>query len=100
LPKTTPDRLEPGMLTARSVVNANGMVILGENTLLTAELIDRIRNMRVEGVFICGSSKPSIPRETALEDIRRRFELCPDTPAMNIIKSAALKHTESLYEQH
>ncbi|MHB8111330.1 MAG: hypothetical protein ACYDHW_15000 [Syntrophorhabdaceae bacterium] len=100
MPKTTPDRLLPGMITARSVVNANGMVLLGENTLLTAELIDRIRNMEVEGLFICGSSKPSIPRQTALDDLRRRFELSLDTPAMNIIKSAALKHMESLYEQY
>ncbi|MDD3844734.1 MAG: hypothetical protein PHC90_00085 [Syntrophorhabdaceae bacterium] len=98
MPKIAPRNLEPGMKTARSVVNTSGMVLLGENTELTPELIDRIRNMDVDGVYVHGSLKPSTPLETALENLDRRFLLVGDQPLMNIIKNAARKHIEGLYE--
>lgn len=98
MPKLTPDRLEPGMITARPVINSSGMVLLGEKTEMTAELIDRIRNMEVDAIYIRGSSKPSVPREIALEALQKRFALVPDTPPMRTIKNAILAHMASLYE--
>ncbi len=52
MPKVNPSGLEPGMVTARPILNGNGMVLLGENTQLTADLIDRIKNMDVDSVYI------------------------------------------------
>ena len=59
MPRVSPSGLTPGMITARSVVNGNGMVLLGQDTELTAELIDRIKNMNVDAVYVLGTAKPS-----------------------------------------
>lgn len=96
--KVTPGSLEPGMKTAKPVVNTSGMVLLGENTELTPELIDRIRNMDVDGVYVHGSSKPPVPIETLLADLDGRFRLVGEAPYMDIIKNAVRKHVEGLYE--
>lgn len=96
--KVTPDSLEPGMKTAKPVVNTSGMVLLGENTELTPELIDRIRNMDVDSVYVQGSSKPPVPIETQLADLDNRFRLVSDAPYMDIIRNAIRKHVEGLYE--
>ncbi len=98
MPKVNPSGLEPGMITARSVVNANGMVLLGENTELTAELIDKIKNMNVDSVYIHGTIKPATSREELLAEVNGHFRLVADNPAMNAIKNAIIKHVESLYE--
>ena len=98
MPKLSPSGLEPGMITARSVVNGNGMVLLGENTELTAELIDRITNMDVDTVYVLGTTKPTRPKDEALAEIDSRFRLVGDDPNMAAIRKAVLKHVESLYE--
>ncbi len=96
--KVTPGSLEPGMKTAKPVVNTSGMVLLGENTELTPELIDRIRNMDVDGVYVHGSSKPPVSIETLLAELDNRFRLVGDAPYMDTIKNAIRKHVEGLYE--
>lgn len=98
MPKIVPGNLQPGMKTAKPVVNTSGMVLLGENTELTPELIDRIRNMEVDGVYIQGLSKPSVPVEAALSGLERRFRLVGGEPHMDIIRKAVRKHIEGLYE--
>ena len=98
MPKVPVENLEAGMKTAKPVVNASGMVLLGENTELTPELIDRIRNMAVEGVYIHGSSKPSVPLMTYLATVDNRFRLVGSEPHMDVIRAAIRKHVEALYE--
>ena len=99
MPKVAIDNLEPGMKTARPVINNSGMVILGENTELTAGLIDRIRNMDVDGIYIHGSSRPSRPMDAFLAEIDGRFRNAGDDPRMDIIRRAIRAHIEGLYEQ-
>lgn len=98
MPKVAIDSLEPGMRTAKPVVNNNGMVLLGENTELTAALIDRIRNMDVDGIYIHGSAKPSRSKDGFLSEIDGRFRNVVGDPRMDIIKRAIHAHIESLYE--
>ncbi len=98
MPRVSTSGLEPGMITARSVVNGNGMVLLGENTELTAELIDRIKNMNVDTVYVLGTAKPLKPMDELLAEIDSRFRLTRDDPNMDTIRKAAARHAESLYE--
>jgi hypothetical protein len=98
VPKIAPGSLEPGMKVAKPVVNTSGMVLLGENTELTPELIDRIRNMEVDGVWVQGLSKPSVPIEEAVAELDRRFRLVAGQPHMDTIRNAVRKHIEGLYE--
>lgn len=98
MPRVSPSGLQPGMITARSVVNGNGMVLLGENTELTAELVDRIKSMNVDAVYVRGSSKPSGSMDESLAEIGSRFRLSGDDPNLDTIRKAVTRHIESLYE--
>jgi hypothetical protein len=48
------DKLEAGMKLAKPVENSSGMVLLGENTELTVELIDKIKDMGIDSVYVRG----------------------------------------------
>lgn len=85
------------MITARSVINANGMVLLGENTELTAELIDRIKDMDVDAVYVRGTTAPSRPKDELLAEIEGRFRLAGNDPNTDMIRKAVTRHIESLY---
>ena len=98
MPKVNPSGLRPGMITQRSVVNGHGMVLLGENTELTAELIDRIKNMDVDTVYVLGTAQPSKSRAEFLAEINSRFRLVGDDPNMETIRKAVSRHVEKLYE--
>jgi hypothetical protein len=97
VPRLSPSGLKPGMITARSVVNGNGMVLLGENAELTAELIDRIKNMDVDSVYVQGAAAPSKSRDEFLAEIESRFRLAGNEPNMDTIKRAVTRHIEGLY---
>ncbi len=92
------DRLEAGMKLAKPVENSSGMVLLGENTELTVELIDKIRDMGIESVYIQGMSKPSTPIDVMLSQLDERFKMVETEPHMDILKKALKEHIESLYE--
>jgi UDP-N-acetylmuramyl pentapeptide synthase len=98
LPKIPLDKLEPGMKIAKPVRNASGMVLLGENTDLTAELIDRIKTVGIDSVYIHGTSKPTIPMQTMLSELDERFRLVEKEPHMDFLKKVIKEHIERLYE--
>ena len=97
MPKIDPGSLEPGMKTAKPVVNTSGMVLLGENTELTTELIDRIKSMEVDAVHVHGTSAPLRPKEALLAEIEGRFRLAGNDPNTDTIRKAVMRHIESLY---
>ena len=92
------DKLESGMKLAKPVENSSGMVLLGENTELTVELIDKIKDMGIDSVFIQGMSKPSVPIEVMLSDLDGRFKTVENEPYMDVLKKVFIAHIESLYE--
>ncbi len=92
------DKLEAGMKLAKSVENASGMVLLGENTELTVELINKIKDMDIDGVYVHSKSKPSLPIESMLLQLEDRFSAVEGKPYMDILKKALKEHIESLYE--
>ena len=92
------DKLESGMKLAKPVENSSGMVLLGENTELTVELIDKIKGMGIDSVYIQGMTKPSVPVEVMLSDLDRRFKTVENEPYMDVLKKVFIEHIESLYE--
>ena len=92
------DKLESGMKLAKPVENSSGMVLLGENTELTVELIDKIKDMGIDSVYIQGMSKPSVPIEVMLSDLDERFKTVENEPYMDVLKKVFKEHIESLYE--
>jgi len=92
------DKLEAGMKLAKSVENASGMVLLGENTELTVEIINKIKDMGIDGVYVHGKSRPSLPLESMLLQLDERFSTVESEPYMDILKKVFKEHFESLYE--
>jgi hypothetical protein len=92
------DKLESGMKLAKPVENSSGMVLLGENTELTVELIDKIKDMGIDSVYIQGMTKPSVPVEVMLSDLDGRFKAVENEPYMDVLKQIFIEHIESLYE--
>jgi len=92
--------LIPGMKLERPVVNRNGLMVMGENTELTEDLIEKIQRMNVEAVFVQGASKALPPREEALTQLDRRFRNVEGTPQMDMLKRLMREHIEGLYEAH
>jgi hypothetical protein len=98
--RISPKDLEPGMKTARAVENKSGLVMIGENTELTASLIEKIRSMDIPSVYVHGAAKALQPKEEILSGIDSRFKNVEAEPYMGVIKKAVVEHIESLYEDH
>jgi hypothetical protein len=92
------DKLETGMRLAKPVENSSGMVLLGDNTELTVELIDKIKDMGIDSVYIQGTSKPSVPLEVMLSELDERFKRVEGEPYMDVLRKVFKEHIESLYE--
>jgi len=97
LSKVAVDKLEPGMKLAKPVENSSGMVLIGENTELTGGLIARIKSMDLDGVYIHGMSRPSVPMEVMLSELDERFRPVENEPYMDVLKGLLREHIESLY---
>jgi len=98
MPKTPVARLEPGMILAKPIMTPNGMVMLGEGTVLTEKWIERIQDMQIPSIFIDGPPVQTVPKEEALADLDARFALVEAKPYMNSIKKIVKEHIEGLYE--
>lgn len=97
MPKIALDKLQPGMKLAKPVTNRNGLVMLAEDTELTATLIDKISDLDIAGVFIQGMTQPDIPLEEMLDGLDKRFQSVENEPYMDVIKQALKEHIEGLY---
>lgn len=101
LPKISVDSIRPGMKLSKSVVNKAGMVLIGEHTLMTDILIERLNSMAVKSVYIYieGDSKPQRPIEEVMSEIDKRFRKTENEPYVYLLKRALRKHIEELYNK-
>ena len=95
--KLAAERLEPGMVLARPVMNKSGMIMLGEGTELTDNLIEKIRDMGIESVHVQGMSQPDVPLEALLAALDARFARVEKDHLMAMIKRLMKEHIEGLY---
>ena len=95
--KLATERLEPGMVLARPVMNKSGMIMLGEGTELTDNLIEKIRDMGIESVHVQGMSQPDVPLEALLAALDARFAHVEKDHLMAMIKRLMKEHIEGLY---
>jgi hypothetical protein len=90
--------LKPGMRLLKPVTNPSGMVLLTEGLELTVELIDRLRKMEIESVFVRGGTKPTRPKEVLLSELDYRFKKTETEPQMGELKKILTNHIHGLYE--
>jgi hypothetical protein len=50
--KVSAKDVAPGMRLARPVINKDGLVMIGEDTELTDSLVDKIRRMDVDSIYV------------------------------------------------
>ena len=98
MPRISVKNLKPKMILSRPVMNEKGTVLLNENTELNETIIEKLRAMNVEFIYIKGDLKPAISREEALSDIDKRFMLIHKQLYADKLKRILIEHTESLYE--
>ena len=98
MPRITLDKLKPGMKLAKPVTNQNGLVMLAEDTDLTAALIEKISDLDIAGVYIKGMTQPDMPKEEMLANLDQRFKHVENEPYMDVIKQVLKEHIEGLYD--
>ncbi len=98
MPKVSADKLQPGMILMKPVLNKAGIVLLGEGTELTETWVRRIQDMELTGIWIDGPELPQIPKEQLLAELDERFEQSQDKPYMADLKRIIRQHIEGLYE--
>ena len=91
-------KLELGMRLAKPVFNENGMVLMGEDTVLTDVMIERLRRADTAIVYVEGVSKPEKSLDEMLLDLDRRFKKVESEPYMSILKKTFIEHIIGLYE--
>ncbi|MFQ3574176.1 MAG: hypothetical protein SNJ53_06035 [Thermodesulfovibrionales bacterium] len=91
--------LKPGMKLIKPVVNDAGMVMLGEGTVLTDQMINKISNMNISAVFVDGSSQKAKSKEETIKEIEERFSKSADTEQMRLLKRLMLEHVEEVYQE-
>lgn len=74
---------QEGMVLARTVMNHQGMALCAEGTPLTADLIERLVQMEVTGVWIRGEEKISYQEYLDLKaGMEKRFSSAGDSNAL------------------
>lgn len=98
MPRMTPDNLQEGMVLAKPVTNANGVVMLPEGAVLTGAMIRKMSDMDVEYAYVKGGAQEGAPSlEQALSELDRRFKRVEKAPHMDTIKRIVREHLEGLY---
>ena len=95
--RVVPDDLQPGMILSKPVTNANGVVMLAEGTELTDSVIEKMRDMDIDYVYVKGGLEGDTTLEQMLADLDKRFLSVEEAPYMDVIKKAVREHLEALY---
>lgn len=71
--RVTIDEAQPDQVVSRPVTSAAGVVFVQPGTVLTTELIGRLRNLAVDALWVEGQDPNARPARELLEELDRRF---------------------------
>lgn len=91
--------LKAGMKLTKPVVNDAGMVMLGEGTILTDQMINKITNMNINAVFVEGGQQRTKTKEETLREIEQRFSKSGDNEQMRLLKKIMIEHVDEIYQE-
>lgn len=63
----------PGMSLSKAISRADGMVLAGENTVLTDAIIERLKNAEIPSVVVKGRPVPGLASDTDLSKVKARL---------------------------
>jgi hypothetical protein len=74
MPRIRIDEAQPGQKLRRPAVTRTGMVMVQPGTELTAAIIERLRNLGIDSVFVEGErAAGEKPTEVLLQELDERF---------------------------
>jgi hypothetical protein len=77
----------PGAVVARPVITSGGVILVQPGTVLTAEVLARLEDLRIETVCVEGASADAKPVEALLLEMDRRFAGHEDDRLMMALKA-------------
>ncbi len=90
--------LKAGMRLTKPVVNETGMVMFGEGTVLTDQMITKLSNMNISAVFVEGAQQRTKTKDEALREIEQRFARSGENEQMKMLKKVMIEHIEEIYK--
>ncbi|GAB4409823.1 MAG: hypothetical protein OHK0032_05520 [Thermodesulfovibrionales bacterium] len=91
------DSVRSGMRLAKAVLNEAGITLFGEGVAVTEQMIERMRSMNLDSIYIEGVSVPKMPLEDELSMLDARFRGSEEEPHMETLKRLLKEHIRSLY---
>ena len=89
------DKLTPGMVLAKAVVNEKGMTLCAEGAELSAVMIERLHRMDVSTVLVKGHpvdmGEELKTKDQLVEEMQARFVHVQGDPLMERIKASIAK---------
>ncbi len=92
------DQATEGMRLTKAVESESGMLLYGEGMELSKEIINKLRSLQIEYIWVEGESEPRIKKDEYKAIVERAFQKVEEDPLMKEIKKIFLEHLESLYE--
>lgn len=86
------------MKLTKPVVNENGIILLGEGTVVTDAVIARLSNMNIMSVYVEGASEPRKSKEEMIAALDSRFRKTGNEPHMGTLKKLFMEHIEESYK--
>ncbi len=87
-----------GMILARAVENASGMILYGKGMKLTIPIIEKLNSLNIDSVYVEGKSEPRLSKERYLDIVDIAFSKVSDNILMNEIKNNFTEYINLLYE--
>jgi hypothetical protein len=96
LPRLPLDKIQLGMQLSRHAVNNSGVLLLERGTVITDEIIGKLRNAEVRHLFVADNSDDERLDEM-LSALEKRFAMTRDEPHMGVLKELLREHMEDIY---
>jgi hypothetical protein len=96
LPRLCLDKIQLGMQLSRHALNNSGVLLLERGTVITAEMLGKLRNAEVRHLFVADNSDDERLDE-ALSALEERFAMTRDEPHMGVLRDLLREHMEDIY---
>jgi hypothetical protein len=91
------ENAEVGMVLAKAIANDRGMTLCAEGTTITEDLIERLRDMEIDSIYVESNKKMTQEEYLAVKQkIEKRFSATSDSKSLlRKLKTVLLERLES-----
>ena len=96
MPRLPLDKIQPGMQLSRHAVNNSGVMLLERGTVISEEMVGKLRNAEIRYLFVVENPDDGRLHEM-LSALEERFAMTRDEPHMGVLKELLREHMEDIY---